>query len=79
MEPTDADALPKDTNNRQLFFIKIAVSGQDMALEVFLVGVPEFGGLGVQRARAVPFISLCGSWPCQRLLYAYLLGSPKRL
>jgi hypothetical protein len=29
------------------------VAGQHVALEFFLVRVPEFGGLGVQRARAV--------------------------
>lgn len=34
------------------------MAGQDVALELFLVGVPELGCLGVQRARAVLIVSI---------------------
>jgi hypothetical protein len=36
-----------------LLVVEIAVAGQDMLLELFLVRVPELGGLGVQRARTI--------------------------
>lgn len=36
-----------------LLVIQITVSDQDLTLELFLVIVPQVGGLGIQRARAV--------------------------
>lgn len=33
--------------------VKIAVTGQDLPFELFLVGVPELGSLGVQWARTM--------------------------
>lgn len=56
-DPPDANATPKDAGVR-LLVVEVAVSGQDVALELFLVGVPELSGLGVQRARA-GLLSVC--------------------
>lgn len=49
--PSDANAHSEMMRGRRLLVVEVAVAGQDVALELFLVGVPELGGLGVQRAR----------------------------
>jgi hypothetical protein len=36
-----------------LLVVEIAVAGQDLPFELFLVGVPELGSLGVQWARTM--------------------------
>lgn len=48
----DANA---DSRRRNLIVVEVAVASEDVALELFLVGVPKLGGLGVERARAVCF------------------------
>jgi hypothetical protein len=55
--PTDANTQIKSTLGENLFVVEISVSGQDVTLELLLVGVPELGSLGVQRARTVEIIS----------------------
>jgi hypothetical protein len=52
----DADADSKLC--RCLVVVEVAVASQDVALELFLVGVPEIGGLGVERARTVGGVSI---------------------
>lgn len=41
-----------------LLVIQVAVSGEDVTLEFFLVCIPELGRLSVQRARTVPLLAL---------------------
>jgi hypothetical protein len=36
-----------------LLVVEIAVTGQDVFLELFLIRVPELGSLGVEWARAI--------------------------
>lgn len=38
---------------KPLLVVEIAVAGEDLAFELFLVGVPELGSLGVQWARTM--------------------------
>ena len=48
----DADSIGREC----LVIVEVEVASQDVALELFLVGVPELGGLGVKRARAVVIV-----------------------
>lgn len=50
----DADSIRREC----LVVVEVAVASQDVALELFLVGVPELGGLGVKRARAVVVVRI---------------------
>lgn len=50
--PNDAYADSQKCS-RLLLVVDITVTGQDVALELFLIRVPELGGLGVQWACAV--------------------------
>lgn len=50
---TDANAQSRNSTGR-LVVVKVTVPGQDVTFEVFLVRVPELGGLGIQWARAMP-------------------------
>jgi hypothetical protein len=47
----------KDMKTDDLLVIQIKVSGQDLTLELFLVIVPQLGGLGVQWARTVEMLA----------------------
>lgn len=75
---TDANAQSKCMMRGHLLVVKVTVPGQDVALELFLVRVPELGGLGVQRACAVGLLATAA--PYSNLFGgSYLLGSPRRL
>lgn len=55
--PTDANTQFESMTGGQLFVVEVSVSGQNVTLELFLVGVPELGSLGIQRARTVKIVS----------------------
>jgi hypothetical protein len=51
----DADA---DNRSSRLVVVEVAVTSEDVPLELFLVGVPKLSGLSVERARAVGVVSI---------------------
>jgi len=55
--PTDANAQFESMTGGHLFVVEVSVSGEDVTLELLLVGVPELGSLGVQRACTIEVVS----------------------
>jgi len=69
------NASPRGT--AALLVVDVPVAGQDLALELVGVAVPQLGGLAVQRRRAG---IVSGCYPRERAAGgSYLLGSPSRL